>query len=470
MAVGLGLETRVGTPPVEVEMLKRGWLFGWVGLLAACGVDIESGQQLAGQRCFMPSDCSTGLTCYNRTCVPYGEDGNVNNVNNANNANNDVDAGLDATDPLNNVIPECRPDERRCIDDRTIELCAAENGEARIVRIECGDRELCRQGDCVLVDGCVDADGDGYFAISMQCNDPRIDCDDRNARANPSARESCSTPFDDNCNGVVNENCNPDACCAAGCGPEEFCNADCACQFYDPSVCKAQNQPCFNLESFDNGFYCAQLGQSSEGRCYGICRPTAADPNGTCPDPNSTCTFGDDNGGICASNCSLDAGCGEPGLGCLPIGSSDTGGVCLPTNPDNQLNESCDPDAFLDCADGLICVPRPNGNGGVCREACRPFVYPNGSTNTDCGQGHCMPFTADIGICVNDNQSQEGERCQPQATTCGEDAVGCYPSGGGNRCQKVCRLELGSIDCDPGLQCFQFSANQPELGVCVRQQ
>jgi hypothetical protein len=279
--------------------------------------------------------------------------------------------------------------------------------------------------------------------------------------------ENCQTAADDNCNGVANEGCTPDACCGNGCADSQFCSSTCECVDYDPAYCEYQNQPCFALETFDNGYYCADINESGVGRCYGLCGANSPDPTAQCPDPNSTCTFADDNGGICLSNCNLELGCGDPAFGCLPISSSAQDGVCVPVNNENQLGESCEPGETFDCASGLICVPRENGNGGVCRQACRPFAYPNGSTNTDCDQGHCIAFSPDIGICAPDNDATEGERCGPQLSACNEDAVGCYPSGGGNRCQKLCRLELGSIDCDPGRQCFQFSMDQPDLGVCV---
>jgi len=64
----------------------------------------------------------------------------------------------------------------------------------------------------------LDADSDGYYASSASnCSSPGAgysstagisgDCNDNNASVNAGANESCSTAFDDNCNGQINEGC-----------------------------------------------------------------------------------------------------------------------------------------------------------------------------------------------------------------------------------------------------------------------
>ncbi|MBM4356364.1 MAG: hypothetical protein FJ109_21655, partial [Deltaproteobacteria bacterium] len=60
-----------------------------------------------------------------------------------------------------------------------------------------------------------DIDGDGFGAglPSCECGIPdgfsatKDDCDDNDAAVNPGALESCSTPFDDNCDGKTNDGC-----------------------------------------------------------------------------------------------------------------------------------------------------------------------------------------------------------------------------------------------------------------------
>ncbi len=99
----------------------------------------------------------------------------------------------------------------------------------------------CRHRDVVIETGAVDADGDGLFSdddcddtdaevggptswyadqdgdsygagkATSACDPPsgtvanRKDCDDGNAKVHPSANELCSTPYDDDCDGAVNE-------------------------------------------------------------------------------------------------------------------------------------------------------------------------------------------------------------------------------------------------------------------------
>jgi 1,4-alpha-glucan branching enzyme len=64
----------------------------------------------------------------------------------------------------------------------------------------------------------LDVDSDGYYVSSTSnCNSPGAgytttpgtsgDCNDNNAAVNAGANESCSTAFDDNCNGQTNEGC-----------------------------------------------------------------------------------------------------------------------------------------------------------------------------------------------------------------------------------------------------------------------
>ena len=59
----------------------------------------------------------------------------------------------------------------------------------------------------------LDLDGYGAGAATNACAQPvgyvltNTDCNNFNAAVNPTATESCSTAFDDNCNGIVNEGC-----------------------------------------------------------------------------------------------------------------------------------------------------------------------------------------------------------------------------------------------------------------------
>jgi hypothetical protein len=59
-------------------------------------------------------------------------------------------------------------------------------------------------GDFVL-----DADGDGYTAVGA-CSGTKDDCNDNDASINPGADEICGDGKDNNCNGIIDENCGPD--------------------------------------------------------------------------------------------------------------------------------------------------------------------------------------------------------------------------------------------------------------------
>lgn len=54
-----------------------------------------------------------------------------------------------------------------------------------------------------------DNDGDGYTAIGS-CTGSMDDCDDNDASVNPGAKEICGDGKDNNCNGLIDENCGPD--------------------------------------------------------------------------------------------------------------------------------------------------------------------------------------------------------------------------------------------------------------------
>jgi cysteine-rich repeat protein len=71
--------------------------------------------------------------------------------------------------------------------------------------LDCDDMDPCTADACDPSMGCtytsvlVDADGDGFFAITTSCGGD--DCDDTNAAAHPSADEPCGSPTDLNCDG-----------------------------------------------------------------------------------------------------------------------------------------------------------------------------------------------------------------------------------------------------------------------------
>ena len=463
--------------------------FAVVGLMA-CGSDIENGNQLAGQRCYAAADCAQGLTCYERRCVPdpatsnnannannvnnANNANNVNNVNNVNNANNMVDFGLDMEFDL---PPNCMPGDSVCLNTSSRAICRVSPvGTTEWVTGACPPDTRCLNGQCegAMNNGnCIDRDGDGF---GRNCP-AGPDCNDNDARISPALPENCNTPFDDNCNGESNEGCEPTCC--GGCADDQFCNAICECTTYDPSFCTSQDQPCLFEQQFSNGYICANFGGGTQNlRCIGICDRTVPNPASTCPgNVPAVCTFGDQNQGVCLSQCGLsedpDFSCGQSGLACLPYGESDEGGVCVPSDPNLPIGAQCNPDEmFFGCADGAVCVQQGRSRRGICTQACRPFEYytPMGAVGTDCDAGtHCLPFTPDVGVCRGDNNDVEGQSCFPGGSACQEDTVGCYPSfQGQTQCTRLCRLANGDSDCVIfNQECRQFDPQQTELGFCV---
>ncbi len=425
--------------------------------LMACGSDINSGSQGVGQQCFFPSDCMAGLSCYNRVCAPIGGAGPIQ-----------PDAGPDAkndTTPLPDVTPlpdmvACRTGDRRCISETEVEECVRGNWEPNQF---CSDGSVCVSGNCLFdtPPNCNDNDGDGY---GDGC-DLGPDCDDNNGRVNPRQRENCNTPFDDNCNGDVNENCDME-CCPGGCGDQEFCNNSCECVTVDPRICEYQDQPCQNDGSFNNGFLCVALNENAPLRCYGLCDKSIPNPNSSCPEAGSVCSFGDQNQGICLTACDGATGCAAADNGCLKIDTGPKEGICVPMNPNNQIGDRCNPEAFFDCEENAFCIDPQNNGRGRCVESCRPFALDRDGPQSDCSSGHCLAFSATIGTCTQDNGAVEGDSCRPQNTSCGRDAVGCYPNGQGRvECQRVCRLDVGASDClDEGV-CFDLGGNS-DIGLC----
>jgi len=61
--------------------------------------------------------------------------------------------------------------------------------------------------DACYNSNCTDNDSDGYYAES-ECG-TKIDCNDNNYYVNPGREEICEDRIDNNCNGIINEGCNP---------------------------------------------------------------------------------------------------------------------------------------------------------------------------------------------------------------------------------------------------------------------
>lgn len=437
-------------------------LFVAASSLAGCSFEPGERTQLAGQECFSDDQCVEGLVCVERVCLPQG---GVTGSDAGNDA--DVDDPVDAVDVpqedahIGDVGQDaeqiCEPGAQRCGGRTIVEICVDDG--TRYAQRDCEEGLVCQGGRCVDPNNnCTDRDGDGYCIEE--------DCDDSDRSINPAVMESCDTPYDDNCDGRVNETCTE--CCAGGCGDNQFCS-NCQCVPVDRDTCQYQDQPC-NREGWNNGFYCTNFEGSGQMRCLGICERRADDPDSTCPNAGSVCAFGGDGEqGICLSGCTLSQGCGVPGYGCLPYDGNSREGICVPTNPNRQVGESCNPDTAFDCEEGAICVEQDNGPR--CVEACRPFSTAR-SPDTDCDSGHCFPFSPEIGTCRPDAGNRtEGDQCRQRQIlrSCNQDSVSCFPSGGfqGPKCTRFCRLDEGNADCNNGQTCYQYEQRRDDIGVCI---
>jgi hypothetical protein len=153
----------------------------------ACGMSCA-----AGERCLQGA-CAGGDPCGGITCAP----GFV------------CESGV--------CVPECncRTDSdcaqgQVCLDCQCRPACDCRADS------ECDDgdpdtTDLCRDCRCEH-SGCVDRDGDGF------CAD--VDCDDGNSAVNPAALETCADSLDNDCDGLVDEDCGTpcrlDSDCPAG--------------------------------------------------------------------------------------------------------------------------------------------------------------------------------------------------------------------------------------------------------------
>lgn len=453
-------------------------------LLSACGADISDGTQLLGQRCFQDSECGEGLVCRERVCIPAG--GSITpDLDMSIDPDQPVDpdmivnpdmprpdmSGMDMPPPPDmsrpdmppppDMPPACMVGEQRCVNERVFEICVNQPGSPapQFVRRGCPQGELCEDGKCQPQ--CFDRDGDGFPG-----NCAPFDCDDNDPRTNPRAQERCGDMRDNNCNMRVDEGC--EQCCPDGCGPNEFCN-ECACQPFDPAICQAQGQPCFNQDSFENGYYCGDLTGSGQLRCIGLCGQLQGGGFEQCPDPNTSCSFVDPETGVgtCWTGCAVGGTCSDPSLSCIPIEGANTGASCFPGNPNNPIGAPCDQNSFFDCQDSAVCIDLSlQGAGATCQRACRPFALPG--VQTDCGMGqHCLPLSPEIGVCRQDVTSREGQPCNQPAATCGEDGVFCQQNNqGAFTCQRVCR-EGNNGDCLANQRCAP-SMDGSGTGVCVR--
>ncbi len=249
---------------------------------------------------------------------------------------------------------------------------------------DCLGGRICSAGICMAPDqdggaggaggamGCSDLDGDGYF--DSICADPTLqgDCDDSSAAIYPGAPEACNNGTDDNCDGVVNENC---ACVDRDSDGEN--DARCRgtdCDDSDPNIRQGADEVCGdNVDNNCNGFV-------DEG-CDASCPDNDGDgfQAARCNGDRGTGADCDDNNGIInpsvAEQCGngLDDDCQNGDLACqaacvdMDGDGFGRGSGCL--GPDcDDTHAGINPNASEICGDGINqdCV----GNDLDCPEDC----------------------------------------------------------------------------------------------------
>jgi hypothetical protein len=239
---------------------------------------------------------------------------------------------------------------------------------------------------------CLDIDGDGFPGTNPNGTWCGTDCNDLDATVHPGAPEICGDFLDNDCNGIVDDNC-------GGCadldgdgflGAAPTCPNGNDCNDTNATIYPGAQELCDGLDNDCDG-------QVDEG-CGGQCGNGILEAGEQCDDGNLV------NGDGCDSRCQLELPCadldGDGVPGTRPDGSS-CGNDCNDFDPtifpgapeacdgidndcDGQVDEGCNQCFDLD-RDGY---PGTDANGGTCGSDCddwNPMVFPGAPEI--CGDG-----------------------------------------------------------------------------------
>ncbi len=361
-----------------------------------------------------------------------------------------------------------------------------------------------------LIDEDFDADGDGFATCGT---DPTIrDCNDANPNVNPGRLEDCGpgntgNGIDDDCDGYIDEGCNPCTMTDVDNDGSSECDGD--CDDADPSRYPGAPELCDGKDNDCNVFTTPNCGVSD--RCNhdldndysddpDLCRPDMicacqVNNSGNCTGNyfctsfcNTSATGAQGDGCTSTQSCQYDLlrssavhGCGErsdpPGgglAGATCSGDSDCRSLsCVKLNlagpPDRRCLDYCGSDAYCTAANTRCRLVL--GRDGQC--------YPNSymgtaavgtacTSNTTCDHGFCATDPGGSRYCTEpccaDSDCPGGFTCSLRGP--GTDTTFVFPPPGGATCTTAanCGPEHGDV-CLNGFCAWRLTET---ANMCIR--